>query len=164
MHLFPARPRLLLAGFAAAAALAALGFSTSAVAQAQFASLPAPKAVAAPTASVAATEKTYSKDASKHLYSVYSDQIHKGKLPPMLVGVAIVNTTIDGEGRVTAVDILRPPAMKEIAPWVEGMIRAAAPYPAPAKLGQSVTWHEIFLVESGGKFQVDALTEGQRSK
>jgi hypothetical protein len=54
--------------------------------------------------------------------------------------------------------------MKEISPWIEGMIRAAAPYPAPAKLGQNVTWREIFLVDSSGKFQVDALTEGQRSR
>jgi hypothetical protein len=158
MHFSLARPHLLLAG------LAALAFSASALAQAQFASVPAPKVIAVPTASVAATEKTYSKDASKHLYNVYPEQVLKGKLPPMLVGVAIVNTTIDATGQVTSVDVLRPPAMKEISPWVEGMIRAAAPYPAPAKLGQSVTWHEIFLVDSSGKFQVDALTEGQRSR
>lgn len=158
MHVTLARPRLLIAG------LAALVFSASALAQSQFSTPPEPKAHAAPVASTAATDVLYRKDAAKHLYAVYPNQVHKGKLPPMLVGVAIINTTIDATGQVTAVDVMRPPAMKEIAPWVEGMIRAAAPYPAPAKLGQSVTWREIFLVESGGKFQVDALTEGQRSK
>ncbi|MEY2690316.1 MAG: hypothetical protein RL375_4516 [Pseudomonadota bacterium] len=158
MHFSLARSRLLLAG------LAALAFSTGALAQAQFASAPAPKAIAAPAASQAATDVLYRKEAARHLYAVYPGQIHKGKLPPMLVGVAIINTTIDATGQVTAVDVMRPPAMKEIAPWIEGMIRAAAPYPAPARLGQSVTWREIFLVESGGKFQVDALTEGQRNR
>jgi hypothetical protein len=158
MHFSLARPHLLLAG------LAALAFSASALAQAQFATAPEPKAHAAPGASVAATDVVYRKEAAKHLYNVYPEQVHKGKLPPMLVGVAIINTTIDADGQVTAVDVMRPPAMKEISPWIEGMIRAAAPYPAPAKLGQSVTWREIFLVDSSGKFQVDALTEGQRSR
>jgi hypothetical protein len=158
MHLSPARPRLLLAG------IAALTFSAGALAQAQFATAPAPKAHAVPGASVAPTDVVYRKEAAKHLYNVYPEQVHKGKLPPMLVGVAIINTTIDATGQVVAVDVMRPPAMKEISPWIEGMIRAAAPYPAPAKLGQNVTWREIFLVDSSGKFQVDALTEGQRSR
>jgi hypothetical protein len=158
MHFHPARSSLLLAG------LAALVVSTSALAQAQFASAPEPKVHPAPGASVAATDVVYRKEAAKHLYNVYPEQIHKGKLPPMLVGVAIINTTIDATGQVVAVDVMRPPAMKEISPWIEGMIRSAAPYPAPAKLGQTVTWREIFLVDSSGKFQVDALTEGQRSR
>ncbi|MEY4749101.1 MAG: hypothetical protein RIQ60_1315 [Pseudomonadota bacterium] len=136
----------------------------STAAQAQFSAAPAPKTQPAPSASIAATDVLYRKDAARHLYANYPSHIHKGKLPPMLVGVAIINTTIDASGQVTGVDVVRPPAMKEIAPWIEGMIRAAAPYPAPSKLGDSVTWREIFLVESGGKFQVDALTEGQRSK
>jgi hypothetical protein len=160
MHhrLFSALRSLLLTG------LIPLLLSATAHAQAQFAEAPAPKTQAAPAASVAATDVLYRKDAARHLYASYPGQIHKGKLPPMLVGVAIINTTIDATGQVTAVDVVRPPAMKEIAPWLETMIRAAAPYPAPAKLGQAVTWREIFLVEVGGKLQVDALTEGQRSK
>lgn len=158
MFFSPARPHLLLAG------LAAIAFSTSALAQAQFASVPQPKVLAAPTASSADTDAAYRQHAAKHLYNAHATQIHKGKLPPMLVGVAIINTTIDASGQVVAVDVMRPPAMKEISPWIEGVIRSAAPYPAPAKLGQTVTWREIFLVDSSGKFQVDALTEGQRSK
>ncbi|MFM2065123.1 MAG: hypothetical protein RLZZ584_32 [Pseudomonadota bacterium] len=160
MHRLPLSRRL---STGLAALLICAAAAGTAQAQAQFAEAPPPKALtAAPSA--AATDVLYRKDAARHLYAAYPGKIHKGKLPPMLVGVAIINTTIDATGQVTAVDVMRPPAMKEIAPWVETMIRAAAPYPAPTKLGQSVTWREIFLVEAGGKFQVDALTEGQRNK
>jgi hypothetical protein len=147
-----------------APALAAL-LLAAAPAFAQFKE-PAKPAATKPTAqpSAAATDALYRKDASKHLYASFPAHVFKGKLPPLLVGVAIVNTSIDEQGNVTAVDIVRPPAMKEISPWLEGMIRAAAPYPAPSKLGTPVTWREIFLVEDKARFQTDALTEGQRAK
>lgn len=155
----PSLPRPLMAAALAALLLAA------APAFAQFKE-PAKPAATRPTAepSAAATDTLYRKDASKHLYASFPGHVFKGKLPPLLVGVAIVNTSLDENGNVTAVDIVRPPAMKEIAPWLEGMIRAAAPYPAPTKLAGPVTWREIFLVEDKGRFQTDALTEGQRAK
>ncbi|MFM2118566.1 MAG: hypothetical protein RL722_34 [Pseudomonadota bacterium] len=133
-------------------------------AQAQFSPLPEAKSQGTPAASAAANDKDYRKAMSQHLYGAYPGLVHKGKLPPMLVGVTIVNTTIDAQGQVTAVDVVRAPALKEVQPWVEHMIRAAGPYPAPAKLAAPVTWREIFLVTNKGRFQVDALTEGQASK
>ena len=88
-------------------------------------------------------------------------RVYRGKLPPMLYGVAVVETDIDGEGNITDVRIRRPPAAPEVGPWILQMIRKAGPFPPPARLGQ-VTYSEIWLVHKGGNFQLDTLTEGQQ--
>lgn len=143
------------------AALALAGVLAAPSAFAQFAAAPPafkPKAV---TASAAATPQAYKKDGAKHLYAAYAKQIHKGKLQPLLYGVAIIETTIGPQGEVQDVRVVRQPAAAEVAPWATQMIKAAAPFPAPAKMG-SVTYSDIWLVHKTGKFQLDTLTEGQR--
>ena len=117
-----------------------------------------PKAHAA---SVAASAKDYKKDGAKHLYAAYAKQIHKGKMPPLLYGIAIIETTIGPQGEVQDVRVVRQPAAAEVTPWATQMIKAAAPFPAPSKMG-SVTYSDIWLVHKTGKFQLDTLTEGQR--
>ena len=39
-------------------------------------------------------------------------------------------------------------------------VRAAAPYPAPVRMGR-VTYTDTWLWEKSGRFQLDTLTEGQ---
>jgi periplasmic protein TonB len=143
------------------AALALAGVLAAPTAFAQFASAPPaakPKTVAA---SAAATPQAYKKDGAKHLYAAYAKQIHKGKLQPLLYGVAIIETTIGPQGEVQDVRVLRQPAAAEVTPWAVDMIKAAAPFPAPQKMG-SVTYTDIWLVNKQGRFQLDTLTEGQR--
>jgi len=113
-----------------------------------------------PQASAAETDVAYRSDAAKHLYAVYPMRVFKGRLPPLLYGVAIVDTEIDAAGNVVDVRVRRPPAAPEVGPWVVAMIRQAAPFPPPAKLGKAV-YTEIWLVHKGGNFQLDTLTEGQ---
>ena len=127
--------------------------------QARFEAPPAPQAVA-PAPSLAETPLEYKRDAARHLYAAYAPLVRKGKLEPLLFGVAIVETTIDAEGRVLAVDILRPPAAPVVAPWIVRMIQAASPLPAPARMGAG-RFTEIWLVERAGSFQLDTLSEGQ---
>ena len=131
-------------------------------AQAQFSVLPAPQVKGAPRASEATTDDDYKLDAARHLYSAYPQRIYKGVLPPFIYSVMVVQTEIDETGQVRDVAVLRTPAADEVAPWVIAMVRRAGPYPAPAKLAGGARWVEIFLVDKGGKFQVDTLTEGQR--
>ena len=88
-------------------------------------------------------------------------RIYKGKLPPLLYGVMMTETQIDAQGAVIDVTVRRPPAAKEVGPWVVQLIKRAGPYPAPAKMGLT-TVNEIWLVDKSGLFQVDTLTEGQR--
>lgn len=143
-----------------AAAAALLGLAAWS-AQAQFSGAPAPVPATAMAPSAAQTDIEYRKDAARHIYASYPSRVHKGKLPPLLYGVAIVETEIDAAGAVIEVRIRRPPAAPEISPWIVSMIKGAGPFPAPAKLGK-VSFVEIWLVEKGGKFQLDTLTEGQR--
>ena len=147
--------RSLLAALAFAGALASLS------AQAEFKAPVPAKAAAAPTTSSAVSDKDYKKDGARHLYAAYAKQIHKGKMPPLLYGVAIIETEIDGQGVVQNVRVVRQPAAAEVSPWAVQMIKAASPFPAPAKMG-AVKYTEIWLVDKSGRFQLDTLTEGQR--
>lgn len=138
------------------AALAALPW----IAQAQFAMVPPPECKQ-PRESPQADEKKFKVDAARHLYSCYPARIYKGKLPPLLYGVMVVNVELDAKGNVVNVNTIRPPAAAEVAPWVESMVRKASPFPAPVRMAEA-RFTEIFLVDKSGRFQTDSLTEGQR--
>jgi periplasmic protein TonB len=129
------------------------------VAQAQFAMVPSPLA-AAGAPSEADTDQVYRLEAAKHLYASYPMRVFKGRMPPLLYGVMIVDTEIDAQGQIVDVRVRRPPAAPEVGPWVVAMIRKAGPFPAPAKLGKAV-YTDIWLVHKSGNFQLDTLTEGQ---
>lgn len=134
---------------------------SAAPAWAQFAMVPSPLAVAtAAAASEAESDLGYKRDAAKHLYASYPTRIYKGRLPPLLYGVAIVETDVNGDGAVTDVRMRRPPAAAEVGPWIVQMIRKAGPFPQPTRLGKA-TYVEVWLVHKGGNFQLDTLTEGQ---
>ena len=140
-----------------AAALLAAG-----PALAQFSMVPAPLCPP-PRESAQDGEREYRLDASRHIYSCFPMRVYRGKLPPLLYGVMMVETEIDATGQVVNVAIIRKPAADEVAPWVVAMIKRAAPFPAPARLpGQRAKFTEIFLVDKSGLFQADSLTEGQR--
>jgi protein TonB len=138
------------------AALAALPW----IAQAQFTMVPSPECKQ-PRESAQEIEREFRLDASRHLYGCYPARIYKGKLPPMLYGVMVVNVELDAKGNVVNVNTIRPPAAPEVGPWVESMVRKASPFPAPVKMA-GARFTEIFLVDKSGRFQTDSLTEGQR--
>jgi TonB family protein len=128
-------------------------------AHAQFAMAPAPlPPVLQPSAAESHTD--YRQDAAKHLYATYPMRVYKGRMPPMLYGVAIIETEVDADGTVIDVRVRRPPAAPEVGPWIQQMIRRAGPFPPPVKLGKA-TYTDIWLVHKGGNFQLDTLTEGQ---
>ena len=126
---------------------------------AQFAMVPSPL-FGTPQVSEAETDTAYRADAAKHLYAAYPMRIYKGRMPPLLYAVAIIDTEIDASGNIVEVRVRRPPAAPEVGPWVVAMIRKAGPFPPPAKLGKAV-YTDIWLVHKGGNFQLDTLTEGQ---
>ncbi len=142
------------------ATLFAAGLLVSAAgAWAQFAMVPAPLAPSA-ASSEAGSDRDYRADAAKHLYATYPMRVYKGRMPPLLYGVAIIETDVDAAGNVVNVRIRRPPAAPEIGPWIQQMIRRASPFPALAKM-EKATYVDIWLVHRGGNFQLDTLTEGQ---
>jgi periplasmic protein TonB len=44
-------------------------------------------------------EQEYRIDAARHLYACYPMRVYRGKLPPLLYGVMMVETEIDAKGR-----------------------------------------------------------------
>ena len=130
-------------------------------ASAQFAAVPAPLTQGAPAPSQAESPQDYKKDFASHIYKAYPMRVHRGKLPPLLYSVMLTETKLDPQGNVVDVSVIRKPAVDAVAPFIVQLIKRAAPFPAPAKMGET-TVMEIWLVDKSGAFQVDTLTEGQR--
>ncbi len=149
-HLLPALCLISLLGLPAAPALA------------QFAMVPAPQC-RPPQPSNQEEERQYRADAARHLYGCYPMRVYRGKLPPLLYGVMMVEVELDPAGQVANIQIVRKPAADEVAPWVMAMIRRAAPFPAPARFpGGTLRFTETFFVDKSGQFQTFSLTEGQQ--
>lgn len=124
-------------------------------------SAPAAAAPQGGSVSSAASEKAYRIDGARALYAAYANSIYKGKLPPLLYAIVVVETEIDARGNVRAVRMLRAPShAPEVTARVRDMIYKAAPLPAPGRLG-TVRYVETWLVDKSGRFQLDTLTEGQ---
>lgn len=120
---------------------------------------PAPYPVNA--ASQARSPKEYRQDAARHLYAQQAARIYKGRLPPMLYAVGVLNVDIDRRGQVMGVNWMRAPRhAPEVMAEIEKMVRTAAPYPVPSHLAK-VTYTDVWLWHKSGKFQLDTLTEGQ---
>ena len=140
----------------AAAALAAQGAS------AQFSMVPTPTCKT-PTPSGHEVEQEFRIDAARHLYACFPMRVYRGKLPPLLYGVMMIETELDATGNVLNIHVVRKPAADEVAPWVIAMVKRAAPFPAPAKMaGGIVKYTETYFVDKSGLFQAFSLTEGQR--
>ena len=109
----------------------------------------------------ASTPRAYREDGASHLYGLNASRIYKGKMPPLLYAVGVLNVEIDKTGRVTRLDWLRAPRhAPEVMAEIERTIRSAAPFPAPTRMGK-VVYTDTWLWHVSGKFQLDTLTEGQ---
>ena len=121
----------------------------------------APAHAAAQKVSTAADLRGYRIDAARHFYDEYAPRIFKGRLPPLIHAVVVVETTVDQNGHASDVKLVRGPSH---APDVTAAVLEAirrANLPKPARLAGNVKFTEIWLVTKDGRFQLDALTEGQ---
>jgi len=165
-------PRTLLAALlgAGAAGLALLsGCTTAPQPQEPYSSVPWPEDQTAPWSatdkrvalSPARDPKAYRHDAASHLYALNKDRIYKGRLPPMLQAVGVLELDIDRQGQIKKLHWKRAPRhVPQVMAEIERLARAAAPYPIPQNLSQ-VTYTDVWLWHQSGKFQLDTLTEGQ---
>ncbi|MFZ3139682.1 hypothetical protein [Polaromonas sp.] len=111
--------------------------------------------------SSAASPRAYREDGATHLYGLNAERIYKGKMPPLLYAIGVMNVEIDRVGRVTRLDWMRAPRhAPEVVAEIERTIRQASPFPAPVRLGK-VVYTDTWLWDKSGKFQLDTLTEGQ---
>lgn len=120
-----------------------------------------PAAVGSARTSSASTPRAYRQDAASHLYGLNKERIFKGKLPPLLYAIGVLQVDIDRTGKVTRLSWMRAPKhAPEVVAEIERTVRAAAPYPVPTRMGK-VTYTDTWLWDKSGHFQLDTLTEGQ---
>ena len=111
--------------------------------------------------STAADLRAYRVDAARHFYEEYRSRIFRGRLPPLIHAVVVVETTVDANGRASRVDLVRGPShAPDVSAAVIEAIRRAQ-LPKPTRLTGNIRFTEIWLVTKDGRFQLDALTEGQ---
>ncbi len=112
-------------------------------------------------ASAAPTPRLYRQSGATHLYGLNADRIYKGRMPPLLYAIGVINVEINQVGIVTKLDWMRAPRhAPEVIAEIERTIKAASPFPAPVRMGK-VVYTDTWLWHKSGKFQLDTLTEGQ---
>lgn len=127
----------------------------------------APKTAAKPAPAMviktsnAINPRAYRSDAASHLYALNKERIYKGRMPPLLYAIGVLQVEVDEHGQVRNVNWMRAPNhAPEVIKEIEKTVRAAAPFPVPAKMGK-VVYTDTWLWHKSGKFQLDTLTEGQ---
>ncbi len=109
----------------------------------------------------ATTPRDYRRDAASHIYGQNADRIYKGKMPPLLYAIGVLQVEVDGQGRVIGTQWMRAPSQApEVIAEIEKTVRLASPFPAPVRMGR-VTYTDTWLWHKSGRFQLDTLTEGQ---
>jgi periplasmic protein TonB len=109
----------------------------------------------------AANPRAYRADAASHLYAANSERIYKGRMPPLLYAIGVLQVEVDNHGAVRKLDWMRAPKhAPEVIAEIERTVRAAAPFPVPARMGK-VVYTDTWLWHKSGRFQLDTLTEGQ---
>lgn len=137
----------------------------------QYKPVPRPPSVPEPVVAMSAlrpatatSARDYRRYGASHVYAQNESRIYKGQMPSMLYAVGVLNVDIDSRGQVQRLDWARAPKhAPEVMADIERMVRAAAPFPAPSRMGR-VTWTDVWLWDKSGRFQLDTLTEGQRSR
>lgn len=108
-----------------------------------------------------ASSANYRRDAARHIYRRLPARIYKGKLPPMLKAVVVVDIHIEPSGQIGHIDWVRVPKhAPEVREDIERAIIQSAPFPAPAH-AKRVRYTDTWLWHKSGRFQLDTLTEGQ---
>ena len=93
---------------------------------------PIPASQGSARSSAATTPRAYRADGATHLYGLNADRIFKGRMPPLLYAIGVLNVEIDRVGRVTRLDWMRAPNhAPEVVAEIERTVRSAAPFPAP---------------------------------
>jgi protein TonB len=117
--------------------------------------------IATSRTSQAVTPRAYRQDAASHLYGQNAPRIFKGRLPPLLYAIGVLQVEVDRDGHVQKMNWMRAPKhAPEVMAEIERTVRAAAPFPAPVRMGK-VVYTDTWLWDRSGRFQLDTLTEGQ---
>src|SRR5450830_1360372 len=77
----------------------------------------------------ATNARDYRRDAASHLYGRNVNRIYKGKMPPLLYAVGVLQVEVDGRGHVTSTSWMRAPShAPEVVAANEHTVRLDEPY------------------------------------
>ena len=103
--------------------------------------------------------------AAEHIYQHNRNRIYPGMLPPMLYAIGVLEVSLTASGQVQRLNWMRAPThAPEVMREIERTVRAAAPFPVPAGSRGALRFTDVWLWDKSGRFQLDTLTEGQRSE
>ena len=109
--------------------------------------------------------KAYRKVGANAIYKKYPARIYPGKIPPLVYAVVVVETHVNADGSVKKVTFSRTPShAPEVPPMIAQLVMDASPLPAPPAGVGAHTYIDTWLWDRSGRFQLDTLTKGQRSR
>ena len=109
--------------------------------------------------------KAYRKAGANAIYKKYPSRIYPGKIPPLVYAVVVVETHVNSDGTVKEVTFSRTPShAPEVPPMIAQLVMDAPPLPAPPTGVGAHTYIDTWLWDRSGRFQLDTLTKGQRSR
>ncbi|WP_093377376.1 hypothetical protein [Variovorax sp. OV329] len=109
--------------------------------------------------------KAYRKVGANAIYKKYPKRIYPGKIPPLVYAVVVVETHVNADGTIKKVTFSRTPShAPEVPPMIAQLVMDAGPLPAPPSNVGAHTYVETWLWDRSGRFQLDTLTKGQRSR
>lgn len=136
----------------------------------------APRPRPAPAAPAAAPEPDrpgltlpdYQKEVATAMVRANADATFRGKLPPLLRSVVVLQVSIDKEGMPSRVVLFRSNGFAELEKSAIAAVYRAAPYPIPGRSllsgHSSITFTESFLFRNDGRFQVRTVAEEQSTE
>lgn len=136
----------------------------------------APPAAPAPAAPVAdpgpdrpgLTLQEYQKEVATAIVRSSANESFRGKLPPLLRSVVVLQISIDKQGMLPRVTMLRSNGFVELEKSAIAAVYRAAPYPVPGRSllagHSSITFTESFLFNNDGRFQVRTVAEQQSTE
>ena len=109
--------------------------------------------------------KAYRKTGAGAIYKKYPSRIYPGKIPPLVYAVVVVETHVNADGSIRKVTFSRTPShAPEVPPMIAELVMSASPLPAPPPGIGAHTYVDTWLWDRSGRFQLDTLTKGQRSR
>lgn len=130
---------------------------------------PAPAPAAAPEPDrPGLTMQDYQKEIAVAIVRTSAEETFRGKLPPLLRSVVVLQVSIDDKGMPSSVTLFRSNGFSDLEKSAITAVYRAAPYPIPGRSllagHSSVTFTESFLFRNDGRFQVRTVAEPQSTE
>lgn len=119
---------------------------------------PSDSRVVAPAVLLATDWTSYRKQAARKIMAINPSATYAGVVPDPLASIPVLEVTLNGDGSVRAIAVLRRPKFfPETIDLAKAAILRAAPFGSVAHLPRPWSFNETFLFNDALKFQVHSL-------